>query len=68
MDIYLSNDRRSEKKGYGRQLIKHIEQYAKEGGCDEVRLHSSHGRKIAHIFWEKLGYKDTARVYNKRIT
>lgn len=44
--------------GIGRFLMQQIEQWASLLGCDGVRLNSNIKRKEAHLFYEKIGYKN----------
>jgi GNAT superfamily N-acetyltransferase len=49
-------DRAYRRKGIGRLLMQHAEEWAKENGCSIVRLWSTISRTGAHEFYEELGY------------
>jgi GNAT superfamily N-acetyltransferase len=53
--IVDSNFRR---QGIGLQLMKKCEEWAKENGYQEIRLHSGGQRKEAHEFYKQIGYKN----------
>ena len=55
-------------KGYGRILLSHIEQYAKDNMLSCVALSSSFKRKEAHRFYEeKMNYDKVSYVFKKDI-
>lgn len=49
-------DRAYRRKGIGRVLMRHAEDWAKESGCSIVRLWSTISRTGAHAFYQELGY------------
>lgn len=51
-------DRLHRRRGIGRVLMAHAEQWARERGCSIVRLWSSSTRTAAHQFYERLGYEN----------
>ena len=51
-------DRNHRRKGIGRTLMKHGEEWAEKQGCSVVRLWSSAARSAAHEFYERLGYRN----------
>lgn len=44
---------RFQRQGFGRLLVRYLEQFAQELGCHEIVLHA---RESAVLFYEKLGY------------
>ncbi|CAM4209629.1 MULTISPECIES: GNAT family N-acetyltransferase [Paenibacillus] len=46
------------RQGIGQRLMLQIERIAKDMGCGYMILVSGDQRKEAHIFYEKLGFKD----------
>lgn len=53
----LAVKREYQHKGIGRMLLQRGEQFAKECGCDGVRLNSGIERHNAHEFYKAMGYK-----------
>ncbi|MDR0266525.1 GNAT family N-acetyltransferase [Paenibacillus sp.] len=49
---------RIRRQGIGQKLMNEIEKIARENGCGYIILVSGEQRKEAHIFYEKLGYRD----------
>jgi GNAT superfamily N-acetyltransferase len=49
-------DRTCRRKGIGRLLMQHAEQWASENGCSIVRLWSTISRTGAHEFYQEVGY------------
>jgi GNAT superfamily N-acetyltransferase len=62
-------DEHNRGSGIGRMLMEHAEQWARNKGCNSVRLRSNVVRADAHAFYEKLGYQVTKsqRVFRKGI-
>jgi GNAT superfamily N-acetyltransferase len=54
------------KRGVGRQLIAAVEEYAWGHGCRRVEITSGDHRADAHSFYERLGYAQESRRYQKR--
>ena len=53
-------------KGYGKQLLDFIADYAKAQGCSRVNLHTRLHREDAQRFYEdKAGFEKHAYVYKK---
>ena len=52
------------RRGVGRLLMRHAEQWADEQGCRVVRLWSSAGRAAAHRFYEGVGYTNIKTQYS----
>ncbi|MBP2629287.1 MAG: GCN5-related N-acetyltransferase [Firmicutes bacterium] len=48
---------KSRRRGTGRQLVKYIENCARERNCYYIMLVSLLKRKDAHAFYESIGYK-----------
>ena len=44
-------------RGIGEALMQHVEQWARNNGCESVRLRSNITRARAHAFYERLGYE-----------
>jgi N-acetylglutamate synthase-like GNAT family acetyltransferase len=49
-------------QGYGRQLAKYAEDFARQKGVKEIYLHS---REIALSFYEKLGYRKEGEPFTE---
>jgi len=65
-DLITKSSERS--KGYGEELLAHIQHYAKENGCGVVALESGLFRVDAHRFYEtKMGYEKIAYSYKKEL-
>jgi len=55
-------------KGYGAELLRHVEAFARDNGCQLVELTSGVQRKDAHRFYEeKMGYSRTSWVFRKAL-
>ncbi len=53
-------------RGYGRQLLEYVDEYAAQRGYEQVRVHSSFPRQAAHRLFEKhLGFQKWAFVFRK---
>ncbi|MBI1872878.1 MAG: GNAT family N-acetyltransferase [Acidobacteria bacterium] len=52
------------RKGIGRALMKHGEEWAKKQGCSVVRLWSSAARNTSHQFYEQIGYTHIKTQYS----
>lgn len=56
-------------KGYGKQLLRIVEKWAREHGCCTVALSSGTARKRAHRFYEeKMDYKKASYLYRKTLS
>lgn len=55
--------------GIGKRLMKTAEQWAKDIGADKVLLNCGNReeRKIAHLFYQKIGYEIKSSGFIKRI-
>lgn len=62
-DIYVSTDR----KGYGMELLKTGEKWAKESGADIIECSVMVNNKIAHKFWDKGNFKEMGTIYYKSL-
>jgi GNAT superfamily N-acetyltransferase len=51
-------DQRHRHIGIGRFLMQHAEMWALEKGCEAITLRSNILRKDAHIFYERVGYRN----------
>ena len=51
-------DEQHRRKGYGEQLMRKCEEWAKVMGFEEVRLRSGGQRKGAHEFYRRIGYEN----------
>nr|WP_179115748.1 GNAT family N-acetyltransferase [Bacillus sonorensis] len=53
-------------KGYGKQLLSAVEEWAKQQGCRSVALSSGTQRRDAHRFYEeKMKYNKASYLYRK---
>jgi GNAT superfamily N-acetyltransferase len=53
-------------RGIGRQLLDAAESWARERGCDEIRVRSNVVRERAHAFYHRHGYETIKAQYNFR--
>lgn len=56
-------DKRHRGKGYGRLLMKHAIERAREAGCYKISLTSNTVRVRAHHFYESLGFKASSHGF-----
>lgn len=49
---------RAQRKGVGQKLITQIEQIARDRECSYIILVSGGQRKEAHLFYERMGYRE----------
>ncbi|MFS0870270.1 GNAT family N-acetyltransferase [Paenibacillus xylanilyticus] len=57
------------RQGIGQKLMLQIERIAKDLGCEYMILVSGDQRKEAHVFYEKLGFKDEkVQGYRKHLS
>ncbi|MBU8787901.1 MULTISPECIES: GNAT family N-acetyltransferase [Bacillus] len=55
-------------KGYGKLLLRIVEEWAREHGCRSVALSSGTARKRAHRFYEeKVDYEKASYLYRKTL-
>jgi ribosomal protein S18 acetylase RimI-like enzyme len=54
-------------QGIGKMLMKKCELIAKRRKCYRLRLESRNDRSDAHIFYKKIGFKQIALVFEKRV-
>ena len=64
----LVTSERVRSRGYGQTLLEHIEQLAREDGCQTVALSSALYREDAHRFYEKrMGYERASYSFVKKL-
>jgi GNAT superfamily N-acetyltransferase len=54
-------------KGYGKALLQWVRDYAKQNGCEIVKLVSATHRVDAHRFYEREGMPKTAWMFGARV-
>ncbi len=54
--LYLAVDQQYRRHGIGKQMISHIEQYAKEMNYNAIELTSADFRTEAHTFYNSMGF------------
>ncbi|MCL2159278.1 MAG: GNAT family N-acetyltransferase [Oscillospiraceae bacterium] len=54
--VQMAVKREMQNKGIGSKLLRHIEAYAREKGCDSIILNSGVRRIDAHAFYKRNGY------------
>ncbi|MFB1050673.1 GNAT family N-acetyltransferase [Paraliobacillus sp. JSM ZJ581] len=65
-DLVTTVDERS--KGYGNQLLRYVEDWAKEHNYQAIALSSGLQRTDAHRFYEKkMGYDSVSYVFKKNL-
>ncbi|HEX9060172.1 MAG TPA: GNAT family N-acetyltransferase [Clostridia bacterium] len=67
--IQLLVDKDNRSRGIGESLIKYIEEYYKEEGIKEIKLHSMIQRVRAHEFYKRYGFSEfkQSKFFEKRI-
>lgn len=66
-DLVTMEDERS--KGHGKNIMRFLEDLAREAGCTRLSVHTRVSRKDAQRFYEnKLDYQQYAIVYEKDLT
>lgn len=53
--------------GIGQQLEAHVDQLARNRGCDRIEVHCHSRRKDAHRFYERQGYIESPKYFIKRL-
>ena len=53
---HIAVKKETQNKGVGSKLLEHIENYAREKGCDSIILNSGVKRIDAHRFYKRNGY------------
>lgn len=53
------------KQGVGRRIFEALDDFAKENHCQYALLVSSGFRKVAHCFYEAMGYTEDVRGFRK---
>ena len=64
-DLVSSEQQRS--KGYGAELLKYAEQFAKDQGCTGLRLCTGIENERGKKFYEKSGWNLRAIVFKKKV-
>ena len=65
-DLVTTEAERS--RGYGRRLLQHLEELARQEGCDTIALSSGVQRSDAHRFYEeRMGYERASFVFRKEL-
>nr|WP_042683716.1 GNAT family N-acetyltransferase [Candidatus Nitrosotenuis chungbukensis] len=64
-ELVVSEDHR--KSGIGKSLIESCIHMAKKKKCFRIRLESGNQRKDAHLFYEKIGFEQSALSYTMMI-
>lgn len=54
-------------QGYGLAMMNHMEELAKEAGCDRVRVHTGQGQPAEDFYQNKFGAKQHAVVFEKKL-
>ncbi|MCP4200987.1 MAG: GNAT family N-acetyltransferase [bacterium] len=55
-------------KGFGKELVRFVERYARDRGCRRVHIHTGLHRADAQRFYEEhVGWEKSAVVYKKRL-
>lgn len=59
---YLAVDPREQRRGFGRALMREVEQRLAERGCPKLNLQVRAGNDLVLAFYERLGYRPDAVV------
>jgi len=65
-DLVTDEDHQS--RGYGSQLLDHVEQWATNRDCEYVALESGLWRDRAHAFYEERGYERYCYSFRKELS
>ncbi len=66
--VWLGIDSDYKKRGYGRKLVKFMEDYAKNKNIRKIYVKTSVRNKVATCFWIKLNYEFEARLLDFSLT
>jgi GNAT superfamily N-acetyltransferase len=64
-DLVVDEPRRGE--GYGTAMVEHVEEWARDRGCEYVALASPLGKDETHEFYESLDYDRWGYVIEREI-
>jgi GNAT superfamily N-acetyltransferase len=48
---------RFRRQGVGRTLVERVDQWCRDAGCRDIRVHSGNERRDAHAFYQACGYE-----------
>jgi predicted N-acetyltransferase YhbS len=67
--VQIAVTKEIQNKGIGTKLLQHIENYAREKGCDSIILNSGVRRIDAHAFYKRNGYNTDSNswCFNKKL-
>jgi GNAT superfamily N-acetyltransferase len=54
-------------KGYGRQMLRYLEDIARMFQCERIALTSGHQRSDAHRFYEREGFSSVSAAFVKEV-
>ncbi|QSZ41179.1 GNAT family N-acetyltransferase [Sulfurimonas aquatica] len=63
----LVTDEKYRGKGYGKEMLTYLEDYAKTAMCENIVLSSGFSRDMAHKFYEKNGFMKKSYVFLKGV-
>lgn len=58
----------AQRRGVGRALVRHVEAWIRERGCDHISVLTNVRRVDAHAFYESLDFLRTGHRYTKHFT
>lgn len=63
----LAIDEGARRQKVGRALVRAVEAFAREAGCDRLSVTTHVRRSDAHAFYESIGFELTGRRYGKAL-
>ena len=63
----LVTDKKYRAKGYGKEMLEYLVDYAKTAMCENIVLSSGFAREDAHKFYEQYGYEKKSFVFLKAL-
>ncbi len=63
----LVTDKKHRAKGYGKEMLEYLVDYAKTAMCENIVLSSGFAREDAHKFYEQYGYEKKSFVFLKAL-
>ena len=65
--IALVTDEKVRGQGIGRQMVRGLEEWARDRGCPRLSVTSGEHRHDAHAFYSRSGYPRTGRRFTKNL-
>ena len=62
---FVVTDKDERCRGYMRAIFRRIDEICKDKDCESVMLTSGANRKVAHLFYNKMGYSAAVKGFRK---